>query len=460
MNPSDLLAQATRLLGEVARLRLDALDDDSLCALTDAVERAGRLIDTTRALAAAEIDDRSRYELGREGLARRQGHARGSHLIETITRASSAEVARRTRLGAQIRTTVAFDGADLPAPFPSVAASMLAGAIGMDAAVTITRTLTQAARHHADPDRLADAEAALVEAAASAPADLIAVQARAWREALDPDGAVPRDHELRERRAFRLGREVNGMTPFSGAADPLSAALLRAAFAEHAAPRIQPRFVDEPESESECEPERDGDRVVNDLIDPRSREQKHFDIVIGLITAGLRSPGTGPGEMCSLSTVMAVVSLDDLQNERGVGWLDDVAEPVSAATVRELACDAGIETVTLGGNGRILDHGMTRRLFSASQRRALAVRDGGCVWVNCTAPPSWCHAHHVLEYSQGGATDIDNGVLLCPAHHHMLHSSAFVMKMVQGAPRLLAPPWLDPHQLWRPLTKRRVRAAA
>jgi hypothetical protein len=66
----------------------------------------------------------------------------------------------------------------------------------------------------------------------------------------------------------------------------------------------------------------------------------------------------------------------------------------------------------------------------------------------------------VLEYSRGGPTDIDNGVLLCPAHHHMLHSSEFTMQMVDGVPRLLAPPWLDPDQLWRPLTKRRVGAAA
>ena len=453
---SELLDRVTRLLAELARVDFHALDDDSLCELVGRTEQAGRLVDTARALGAAEIDDRSRYELGRDGLAQRHGHTRGSHLIETITRVSSAEVARRTRLGEQIRPRAGICGDRLPANFPHISESMIAGTMGVDVAASIVRCLTQSARHHASPEGLDAAEIALVEAAATETADLVAVHARVWREALDPDGAQPRDEELRARRAFRLGREVNGMTPFSGAADPVSAALLRAAFAEHAGPRVQPRFLDT----ADCGEQHGESISVTSVVDPRSREQKHFDVFVGLVTAGLRAPGTGPGEMRSTSTVMAVINLADLESGTGVGWLDDVLEPISGASLRELACDSGIETIMLNKDGRVLHLGLKERFFSAAQRRALAVRDGGCVWVNCTAPPSWCHAHHVIEYEKGGATDIDNGVLLCPAHHHALHSSAFTMKMVDGVPLLLAPAWLDPDQVWRPLSKSRLRMAA
>lgn len=448
---ADLIEQATRLLAEAAQVGFDRLDDDSLCGVVGGVEQAGRLIDTMRALGAAEVEERSHYSLGSESLARRQGHVRGSHLLETITRASAAEVARRIRLGGHIRARRSLAGARLPAAFAQVSAAMTAGAIGVDAAVAIARCLTQAALHHASPDHLDAAEAALVAAAASETADLIAVQARIWREALDPDGAEPRADELHERRAFRLGREVNGMTPFSGAADPVAAGLLRALFAEHDAPRIQPRFVDA----ADCAADGEG-AVVTELADPRSREQRHFDIFMGLVTAGARAPG----EMRPTSTVMAVITIDNLENGTGVGWLDDVDEPVSGSLVRELACDSGFETITLDANGRVLNHGLKERFFTPAQRRALAVRDGGCVWINCTAPPSWCHAHHVLEYSRGGPPDIDNGVLLCPAHHHILHSSAFTMKMIDGVPSLLAPLWLDVEQVWRPVTKSRLRKAA
>lgn len=88
------------------------------------------------------------------------------------------------------------------------------------------------------------------------------------------------------------------------------------------------------------------------------------------------------------------------------------------------------------------------------------MRDGGCVWPHCTAPPGWCEAHHVKEYDAGGETNVDNGVLLCSAHHHMLHASAFTMKMVDGRPRLLAPPWIDPGQRWRTLGRARVTMIA
>lgn len=37
-------------------------------------------------------------------------------------------------------------------------------------------------------------------------------------------------------------------------------------------------------------------------------------------------------------------------------------------------------------------------------------------------PPSWCEAHHVRPWLQGGATDLANGILLCAHHHHEVHA--------------------------------------
>jgi hypothetical protein len=276
--------------------------------------------------------------------------------------------------------------------------------------------------------------------------------ARAWREALDPDGAQPREEQLRERRGFTLGRERNGMTPFWGAADPISAAQLKAAFAESTAPDAAPRFLDEADAEGAATlPAADGDIVLR-VSDPRTPAQRRLDVLVGLLMAGVRSTGQR-----STAAVAAVVLLSDLEKGEGVGWLDDVAEPVCIETIRELACDAGFYRVLLGNDGEVLAEGLRERYFTPAQRRALAVRDGGCVWPGCNAPPSWCHAHHVVPWSEGGKTDIENGALLCPAHHHMLHNSPFTMKMINGRPHLLAPPWLDPVGDWRVLGKSRIR---
>jgi hypothetical protein len=180
---------------------------------------------------------------------------------------------------------------------------------------------------------------------------------------------------------------------------------------------------------------------------------EQLDVLLGLVTAGVRSTGQR-----SIASVTAVISLDDLEHGTGVGWLDGVDEPVSAESVRELICDAGVRRILLGNDGEVLAQGRRERYFTAAQRNALGVRDGGRVWPLCTAPPSRCHAHHVEEWSRGGRTDIDNGALLCSAHHHMLHNSPFAMKMIDGRPRLLAPPWLDPTRQWRTLGRSRMRS--
>jgi len=77
--------------------------------------------------------------------------------------------------------------------------------------------------------------------------------------------------------------------------------------------------------------------------------------------------------------------------------------------------------------------------------------------VICGAPASWCDAHHVLEWkADNGLTDIDNAVLLCPAHHYWLHHSAYQMSMIGGRPHLLAPFHIDPAQTWRPVGNSRI----
>src|SRR5687767_4720139 len=95
---TDLLEQAQDLLARVAELPLPDVDDETLCALTRAVEGVGRITDGLRATTAAELDERSRFELGGAGLSYRLGHRRSVHLVEELTRTSQADAAARIRL--------------------------------------------------------------------------------------------------------------------------------------------------------------------------------------------------------------------------------------------------------------------------------------------------------------------------------------------------------------------------
>ena len=82
---------------------LAAADGRQVCAVTVAVEEAGRLVDALRAVLAGEVHDRSLPERGDDGLAFGQGLRRGWQLLERLTRVSPAEARRRTLLGAAAR---------------------------------------------------------------------------------------------------------------------------------------------------------------------------------------------------------------------------------------------------------------------------------------------------------------------------------------------------------------------
>ena len=95
--------------------------------------------------------------------------------------------------------------------------------------------------------------------------------------------------------------------------------------------------------------------------------------------------------------------------------------PVSTRTAELITCDSTLTSVFVDGVGAPLDVGRAERLFTPLIRKGLAVRDGGCAHPGCGRPVSWCDAHHIQPWSNGGHTSIDNGVLLCRLHHSAIH---------------------------------------
>jgi hypothetical protein len=109
--------------------------------------------------------------------------------------------------------------------------------------------------------------------------------------------------------------------------------------------------------------------------------------------------------------------------------------PLTSHAAERLGCDAAVARLVFGPDGVPLDLGRGQRLFSPAQRRALAIRDGGCRFPGCTRPPRFTDAHHVVPWSQGGASDLDNALLLCRHHHRLVH---------EGDWRIVNPAGSDP----------------
>ncbi|GAA2032662.1 hypothetical protein GCM10009740_23550 [Terrabacter terrae] len=120
------------------------------------------------------------------------------------------------------------------------------------------------------------------------------------------------------------------------------------------------------------------------------------------------SSGSGSGSGQSTVSRMSTGSRMSRGSGQGSGTTltGDVLSP---GAVRRMACDAEIIPVVLGGDSEPLDVGRSRRLFTRSQRLALIARDKGCSYPGCTTPATWCDAHHVIHWCQGGRTGVANG---------------------------------------------------
>jgi hypothetical protein len=122
-----------------------------------------------------------------------------------------------------------------------------------------------------------------------------------------------------------------------------------------------------------------------------------------------------------------IVTIDRATLTSRLAWVGLVGEePISAAQARRLACTARLIPAVLRGRSEVLDLGRARRLFGPARRKAMAVRDRRCRTEGCPVPAACCEAHHVTPWSRGGRTDLADGVLLCPWHHHRAHDDRYL----------------------------------
>lgn len=113
---------------------------------------------------------------------------------------------------------------------------------------------------------------------------------------------------------------------------------------------------------------------------------------------------------------------------------------ISTVTAQRLSCDATIQRVLLSPEGKPLDIGRRTRTIPDSIRTALLIRDGHCQFPYCRTPAGWAEGHHIQHWSQGGSTSLDNLILLCSRHHHVVHAENTPIKLnAQGIPRIAVP---------------------
>ena len=95
---------------------------------------------------------------------------------------------------------------------------------------------------------------------------------------------------------------------------------------------------------------------------------------------------------------------------------------IPVGTARRLACDASVMRVVLSERSEPLDVGRRSKVVPPSMRRAVIVRDRRCRFPGCDRPHTWCDAHHIVHWADGGSTALSNLILLCRQHHRAIHA--------------------------------------
>lgn len=114
--------------------------------------------------------------------------------------------------------------------------------------------------------------------------------------------------------------------------------------------------------------------------------------------------------------------------------------PIPQSVLSRLACNSELTGMVFSGDGTPLWHGRKIRTATDAQIRALVVRDQGCVV--CDKAPKWCEAHHVIPWQPPGCgpTDIDNLVLVCSHHHHLVHDHRWILRRSRHGYWYVEPP--------------------
>jgi hypothetical protein len=99
---------------------------------------------------------------------------------------------------------------------------------------------------------------------------------------------------------------------------------------------------------------------------------------------------------------------------------------ISVSTAQMLACTAALSWMTHGDAGEILALGRRRRRPRSAIRRAARERDGcRCRFPGCESRRT--DLHHIQHWINGGRTDLDNLVSLCPWHHKVVHDRGYLI---------------------------------
>jgi Domain of unknown function (DUF222) len=300
---------------------------------------------------------------------------------------------------------------------PATSTALATGEIGFHHAAVIAHSVTEVGA-----EAVARQESTLLEAAHNLDPKYLTYATRQLRYCEDPDGTLADANTNHLRRYLQLSQTWQGMFVIDGRLDAEGGATLRAAL----------NALEETWYPG----------------DERNGIQRRADALVELARQRLDA-GTLPEVGGQKPHLAVTASVSTLMKEPGAPAGDlDWSQPITADTVRRLACDCAMTRVLLGPNSEPINVGRCARTVPPGLRSALKVRDKQCRFPGCDRPPDWCDGHHLIHWIDGGETSLANTCLLCRRHHRFVHELGWQLRW--GADRAIIavkPWWMRPDSI-------------
>jgi hypothetical protein len=369
-----------------------ANDDPSVLDLAGQLARlraVGRLIDRLEAerVRLVGVADRS-------GALADDGAATAAAWLRRHSTSTANQSAQRARLARRLRQ------------LPVIAAAFAAGDLGVAHAVQIDRLASDIG-----VDQITDVQHELVTAAGQLRdvAEFTRLCA-GWRHALRPDAADAADDRAYQHRRLSHSATLDGIFHLSGVFDAAAGATIATAINAY-------MRQDPPDTPPELR---------------RDVRQRRADALHDIADAALAAlddskvAGVKPRIVVRVNLADLLSDPDHPDHDRLPGHrrsrsvspptLDWIG-PIGPRLLAQLLDDAVITRVVFDSDGQPLDVGTATRVWPTAIRAAITERDRSCRFDPCDRLPEWCDIDHITPFSEGGATAVANGILLCRHHH-------------------------------------------
>ena len=217
----------------------------------------------------------------------------------------------------------------------------------------------------------------------------------------DPDDEPPGQKRSRTQRDFRMPETPDGFD-LRGSLPKADGAIVATTLQ-----RIYDQLWEADWAEARAE---HGDTATTAHL-KRTVAQRRAD---ALVEMARRASAWRTGDAVARPLISVLVNYEDL-----AGPIRDTfnGTVLSRRDVAEWLTEADFERIVFTPKGQPADVTSPQRFFTGALRRAVQVRDRVCSHPTCDVDAERCQVDHIIEYNDGGPTNIDNARLLCPRHN-------------------------------------------